>query len=114
MLAYLAHRGVTTLMTVAQHGAPGEAAATPVQITYLADTVVLLRFFEAQGRIRRAISVMKKRGGEHESAIREYSIGSRGISVGQPLDNFQGVLTGVPTFIGKQSALLDETGPPGA
>jgi circadian clock protein KaiC len=107
MLSYLAHRGVTTIMTVAQHGTPGESTSSPVQITYLADTVVLLRFFEAQGRIRRAISVMKKRGGAHESAIREFSIDSRGVSVGEPLANFQGVLTGIPMFVGKEAALLE-------
>jgi circadian clock protein KaiC len=73
---------------------------SPVDVTYLADTVVLLRYFEAIGEVRRAISVLKKRTGPHETKIREFSIGSKGITVGPPIDKFQGVLTGVPEFIG--------------
>ena len=76
--------------------------ASAVDLSYLSDTVVLLRFFEAAGRIRRAISVMKKRTGPHEDTIREFRIHSTGIRVGPPLEEFRGVLTGVPTFAGKQ------------
>ena len=74
---------------------------TPVDVTYLADTVILLRFFEATGRVRRAISVIKKRTGAHEDTIREFTISSRGLSLGAPLDRFQGVLRGVPIDTGK-------------
>lgn len=72
----------------------------PVDVTYLADTVVLLRYFEAAGRVRRAISIMKKRTGAHEHTIREYRIGAGGITLGEPLTGFQGVLRGVPEIIG--------------
>jgi circadian clock protein KaiC len=96
-------------MTVAQHGLVGDMQA-PVDITYLADTVILLRYFEALGKVRRAISIIKKRTGMHESTIREYRIGNRGLTVGEPLDNFQGVLRGIPTFTGTGSPLLKEEG----
>jgi circadian clock protein KaiC len=78
----------------------------PVDITYLADTVVLLRYFEARGQVRRAISVIKKRTGRHESTIREYRLGSQGISLGEPLEEFQGVLRGVPSYAGDGRPLL--------
>jgi circadian clock protein KaiC len=96
-------------MTVAQHGLVGDMQA-PVDITYLADTVILLRYFEALGKVRRAISVIKKRTGAHESTIREYRISSRGMTVGEPLDNFQGVLRGIPTYMGAGSPLLKDEG----
>ena len=99
LLQYLNRQGATTFLTVAQHGLVGDMK-TPVDLTYLADTVVLLRYFEASGRVRRAISVVKKRTGPHEDTIREYRIESRGISLGEPLTRFQGVLRGVPTMIG--------------
>jgi circadian clock protein KaiC len=76
---------------------------SPVDVTYLADTVILLRYFEALGRVRRAISVVKKRTGAHEDTIREYQIGSRGVTLGPPLEGFQGVLSGVPTMVGPQT-----------
>lgn len=98
LLQYLNRQGATTFLTVAQHGLVGDMKS-PVDITYLADTVVLLRYFEAHGEIRRAISVIKKRTGSHEDTIREFRIGKGGLSVGQPLRNFQGVLRGVPTFV---------------
>ena len=106
LLLYLNRRGASTFMTVAQQGLVGDMKA-PVDLTYLADTVILLRYFEALGQVRRAISVIKKRFGGHESTIREYRIGSTGLSVGQPLDAFQGVLRGVPNYIGEQPPLLD-------
>ena len=99
LLQYLNRQGASTFLTVAQHGLVGDMKA-PVDITYLADTVVLLRYFEAFGRVRRAISVIKKRAGGHEDTIREYRIGSHGLSIGEPLQNFAGVLRGTPEFIG--------------
>jgi circadian clock protein KaiC len=99
LLTFLAQQGVVTMLLVAQHGLVGGMVA-PVDATYLADCVVLLRYFEAQGRVRKAISVMKKRSGSHEDAIRELRITADGIQVGAPLEHFQGVLTGVPSFIG--------------
>ncbi|MBV8684052.1 MAG: circadian clock protein KaiC [Caulobacteraceae bacterium] len=105
LLQYLNRLGATTFLTVAQHGLVGDMKA-PVDVTYLADTVILLRYFEAFGRVRRAMSVVKKRTGFHEDTIREYQIGSRGISLGKPLADFQGVLSGVPSFLG-EAVLLD-------
>jgi circadian clock protein KaiC len=99
LLQYLNRRGASTFLTVAQHGIVGSMDA-PVDITYLADTVILLRYFEANGQVRRAVSVVKKRAGSHESTIREFTIGSGGISLGEPLSQFTGVLLGVPTFTG--------------
>ncbi len=95
LLSYLARLGVTTVMTLTQHGMVGRMD-TPVDVTYLADTVFLLRFFEAAGRVRKAISVLKRRVGKHEDAIREFQLTDQGVSVGEPLTHFQGVLTGVP------------------
>ncbi len=107
LLQYLNRRGTSTFITLAQHGMVGDSHQS-LDITYLADTVIVLRYFEALGRVRRAMSVMKKRGGSHEDAIREFKIGSRGISVGEPLDNFQGVLYGVPTFVGSSENLMGD------
>jgi circadian clock protein KaiC len=106
MLTYLNHRGVVTILTLAQHGLVGPMQSS-VDLTYLSDTVLLLRFFEAAGKIRRAISVLKKRTGQHEDEIREYRLGNHGISVGPPLSNFQGVLSGVPHYTGSPETLLD-------
>jgi circadian clock protein KaiC len=105
LLQYLNRSGATTFLTVAQHGLVGDMQA-PVDITYLADTVFLMRYFEAAGRVRRAISVIKKRTGPHEDTIREFRIDKRGLSIGQPLEDFQGVLRGVPTYVGK-AALME-------
>lgn len=105
LLQYLNRQGASTFLTVAQHGMVGEMRS-PVDVTYLADTVIMLRYFEAQGRVRRAISVMKKRTGAHEDTIREYMIGSNGITLGEPLAGFQGVLRGVPSLVGPPSDLL--------
>lgn len=104
LMQYLNRQGVTTFLTVAQHGLVGDMKS-PVDITYLADTVVLLRYFEAAGRVRRAISVVKKRTGMHEDTIREFRIDRSGITVGQPLTMFQGVLRGVPELIGAPELL---------
>jgi circadian clock protein KaiC len=94
-------------MTVAQHGLIGHMQA-PIDLTYLAETVVLLRFFEQSGRIKKAISVIKKRIGRHEDTIREFRIDDTGVRVGLPLEEFQGVLTGVPVFRGNSEQMLRE------
>jgi circadian clock protein KaiC len=96
LLTFLAQQGVVTFMVVAQHGMIGAHMQTPVDASYLADSVVLLRFFEAQGKLRRAVSVVKKRSGTHEDALREYRLTERGIWVGEPLREFHGVLAGTP------------------
>lgn len=106
LLQYLNRQGATTFLTVAQHGLVGDMKA-PVDVTYLADTVILLRYFEALGRVRRAVSVIKKRTGRHEESIREFRIGDTGLVVGAPLNEFQGVLRGVPTFVGNTGPLLN-------
>jgi circadian clock protein KaiC len=111
LLTYLNQQGVVTMLILAQHGMVGPMA-TPVDLTYLSDAVVLLRFFEAEGRIRRALSVLKRRTGAHEDTIREFRIDSQGLRVGPPLEQFRGVLTGVPTFDGKRTSLLEERGEP--
>jgi circadian clock protein KaiC len=108
LLQYLNRRGAATFMTVAQHGLVGDMKA-PVDVTYLADTVILLRYFEALGTVRRAMSIIKKRTGAHEATIREYRIDNRGLTIGNPLDGFQGVLRGVPVYIGEGQPLLDES-----
>jgi circadian clock protein KaiC len=108
LLQYLNRQGASTFLTVAQQGLVGDMKA-PVDVTYLADTVILLRYFEARGRIRRAVSVVKKRTSAHEDTIREYRIGSNGLTFGKPLMEFQGVLRGVPELIGDSYALLKDS-----
>jgi circadian clock protein KaiC len=105
LLAYLGQQGVATILTLTQAGMVGSMSA-PIDTTYLADNVVLFRFFEAGGWVRRAISVVKKRNGYHERTIREIDMSEHGVVIGEPLEGFQGVLTGVPTFIGKSGQLL--------
>lgn len=97
LLSFLGQAGVATILVFAQHGLVGTMTA-PVDASYLADCVILLRYFEAEGRIRKALSVVKKRGGVHDTAIRDLTMSSRGLTVGDPLDNFRGVLTGVPNY----------------
>jgi circadian clock protein KaiC len=104
LLQYLNRLGTATFVTVAQHGLVGDMK-TPVDVTYLADTVILLRFFEAGGRVRRALSVIKKRTGAHEDTIRELKITSRGLVLGDPLADFHGVLRNIPTYVGKPNPL---------
>jgi circadian clock protein KaiC len=106
VLQYLNRRGATVFLIVAQHGLVGDMQA-PVDVTYLADTVILLRYFEAFGRVRRAISIVKKRTSWHEDTIREFRIGGRGITLGEPLTNFQGVLHGLPRLVGDRLNLLN-------
>ncbi|MDQ8697495.1 ATPase domain-containing protein [Hyphomicrobium sp. LHD-15] len=107
LLQYLNRQGANTFLTVAQHGLVGEMKA-PVDVTYLSDTVVLLRYFEAMGQVRRAISVIKKRTGAHEDTIREFHIGKNGLTLGEPLVQFHGVLRGVPTYLGVSGDPLDQ------
>jgi circadian clock protein KaiC len=99
LLTYLGRQGVTTLMVVAQHGIMGSGMFSPVDTSYLADSVILLRYFENQGKLKKAISVLKKRSGPHEESIRELHFDGRGIHLSAPLSQFQGILTGVPTLM---------------
>ena len=96
LLSFLGHASVATLLVGAQHGVIGERMPSPVDASYLADAVVLMRYYEAEGEVRQAISVLKKRGGHHERSIRAFSMDSSGLQVGEPLRQFRGVLTGVP------------------
>ncbi|QEG40939.1 ATPase domain-containing protein [Roseimaritima ulvae] len=107
LLQYLGKHGVLTLVVVAQHGMLGQTMGTPVDTSYLADSVILFRYFEAGGAIRQAISVVKKRMGQHERTIREFKLSSQGIEIGTPLSEFSGVLTGVPKFIGDHDSLIN-------
>ncbi len=100
LLQFLNRSGISTFLTVAQHGLVGDMKS-PVDVTYLADTVILLRYFEATGEVRRAVSIVKKRTGMHENTIREFVIDKRGITLGEPLRQFQGVLRGVPEIVGQ-------------
>ena len=100
LLSYLGHLGVATLLVGAHAGLVGGAMNSPGDATYLADAVILLRYFEAQGEVRQAISIVKKRGGEHERTIREFRLLSGRIEIGKPLRGMRGVLTGVPTIEG--------------
>lgn len=101
LLTYLGQLGVATFLIVAQHGLIGAGMESPVDATYLADIVILLRYFEIAGEVRRAVSVMKRRAGPHEKTIREFEITSSGIKVGPPAANLQGVLTGTPLSVAK-------------
>jgi circadian clock protein KaiC len=103
LLAYLGNQGVTTILVMAQHGMIGGTQA-PLDVSFLADTIILLRYFEAAGEVRKAISVLKNRSGRHETTIREYHLDG-GMSVGPPIKEFQGVLTGVPRYLGTPDAL---------
>lgn len=107
LLTYLSQKGVTTIMNMAQHGLLGQSMVAPVDLSYLADTVVMLRYFEASGEVRQAISVVKKRSGRHERTIREFRLDRGGVRVGAPLTEFHGVLTGVPTYRGTPEPLLE-------
>ena len=111
LLTYLRHKGVVSLLTMAQHGFVGPIDA-PVDLSFLADTVLLLRFFENAGEIRKAISVPKKRAGRHETAIRELHLNEGGVGFGQPIREFQGILSGSPQFIGEPGALSPAGGGP--
>jgi circadian clock protein KaiC len=104
LLQYLNRQGANTFLTIAQHGILGDMKA-PIDITYLADTVILLRYFEALGSVRRAVSVIKKRAGGHEPTIREFQLGAAGLTMGAPINAFQGVLGGVPVLVGNERSI---------
>ena len=105
LLTFLSHRNVVSILTLAQHGILGAQLSSPLDISYLADTVLLLRYFEAFGAVRRAISVVKKRTGGHEVLVRELGVDDGGLHIGQPLADFEGVLTGNPRFTGVRADL---------
>jgi circadian clock protein KaiC len=98
LLSYLGQNGVASILVFAQHGLVGTTMHSPVDVSYLADCVILLRYFEAQGKIRKALSIVKRRGGLHDTSIRDFTMTSAGLAVGAPLEDFRGILTGVPTF----------------
>ena len=100
LFAYLNQQGVATIITLAQHGIIGTSMQSPIDVSYLADSVLLFRYFEREGAIHQALSVVKKRSGAHEHTIRELAFENGGIRVGRALSNFEGVLTGVPRLIG--------------
>lgn len=104
LLSYLNQRGIATILVLAQAGMIG-AMTSPFDLSYIADNVLMFRFFESDGKVRKALSVLKKRGGAHEETIRELTLGGGKISVGPPLSEFRGVLTGIPIYIGAQPML---------
>ena len=104
LLTYLNNRGILTLLILAQMGLVGSAMQTPIDVSYLADNILVLRYFEAKGEVRQAISMMKKRSGGHERSIRELRLQPGGIEVGDPLVDFQGILSGSPTSLAPLAA----------
>ncbi len=111
LLSFLNQQGVLTILVMAQHGLVG-VVESPIDLSYLSDAVLLLRFFEAQGKVRKAISVLKKRVGTHEDTIRELRLTAQGLQVGEPLTDFQGIMSGIPTYVGSQpmiKAAADDT-----
>ena len=109
LLAYLNRNGVISMLVVGQYGLVG-TMKTPIDMSYLADSVVLLRYFEAEGSVKQAISVLKKRSGSHERTIREFHMGQGGLILGRPLNEFRGVLTGVPVYEGSTEKLMAKRG----
>lgn len=107
LLSYLNQQGVLTLLVNPQQSLVGTMATGGLNVSFIADTVLLLRFFESFGRVRKALSVIKHRGSTHEETIRELRIDARGIRVGEVLDRFRGVLSGVPVYLGEESPLLE-------
>lgn len=105
LLTYLAQQGVLTFLVMSQHGLMGSAMASPLDLSYLSDTVLLMRYFEHAGRVHQAISVVKKRTGSHERTIHEFRMSAAGVDVGKALDEYQGVMTGVPIYRGKGAML---------
>lgn len=108
LLSYLNQQGVISLLINAQQSMVGTMSTSGINISYLSDVVLLLRFFEAEGRIRKALSVIKNRGGSHEETIRELRIDSQGVRIGDALTAFRGVLTGVPKYVGSADALMEQ------
>jgi circadian clock protein KaiC len=105
LLTFLNQRGVVTLLVLTLSGMLGSSLSMPVDLSYLSDNVLVLRFFEAGGRLRKAISVVKKRSGKHEDTIRELTFSPKGIHIGEALTEFSGVMTGVPTLVEHSSTL---------
>jgi circadian clock protein KaiC len=110
LLSYLSQRGVTTMLVLAQSGLLGTNVLSSIDLSYLSDNILLVRYFEAEGEVRKAVSVVKNRGGEHESTIRELSFANSRIIVGPPLKEFHGVLTGVPSYTGLSARLQESSG----
>lgn len=110
LLTYLNHQGVLTILVMAQHGMVSPAMQSPVDVSYLSDAVLLLRYFEHEGMVRRAATVVKKRSGRHERSVREFSLSAAGLEVGAPLTDFQGILTGSPLYVGDDKPLLSSRG----
>lgn len=111
LLSFLSNNAVTCIMTLVQHGIFGNPVDEAAEVSYLADTVILMRYFEVRGSVRQAISVVKRRSGNHERTIRECKVAKGGLAVGKPLAEFHGVLTGVPSYTGQAEPLMDETEP---
>lgn len=109
LLAYLNRNGVVSILVVGQYGLIG-SMQSPIDMSYLADSVVLLRYFEAAGKVHQAISILKKRTGHHERTIREFRIGPGGLQLGEPLNDFRGILTGVPVYQGSVGGLMTDGG----
>lgn len=112
VLSYLANHRVTSVFTLVQHGIFGSPVDEAAEVSYLADTVILLRYFEHEGAVRQAISAVKKRSGPHEHMIRECRVAKGGLKVGEPLHQFRGVLTGVPEYAGRNEPLMQTPGAP--
>ena len=107
MLTYLNQLGVISILLLAQHGVIGNKMDSPIDVSYLADSAIILRYFETEGRVRKAISVLKKRTGLHEETIREFAMtAGKGITISEPLKEFHGILTGVPVFMGQKADLM--------
>jgi len=106
LLKYLNSRGVLSILIVTQHGILGSALESPIDVSYLIDTIMLMRYFEAGGEVHKAVSIVKKRLGRHERTIRECEVGPHGLRVGEPLERFHGVLTGLPAFRGEPQQLF--------
>jgi circadian clock protein KaiC len=113
LLSYLGQQGVLTILVLAQHGLVGPMD-TPLDISYLSDSVLMLRYFEVAGTVRRALSVVKKRSGNHEHSIREFRLGPQGINLGPPLKEFSGIFSGTPHYAGDKVPLMagNENGTP--
>ena len=108
LLSYLNQAGVATFLINPQQGFFGTMQTAGLNVSYIADIVILLRFFESEGRIRKAISIVKNRSGQHEDTIRELRIDAQGIRVGEPLSEFKGVLTGTPEYVGARTPLMED------
>jgi circadian clock protein KaiC len=108
LLSYLSQQGVLTILILAQHGLIAPNQTTPVDLSYLSDAVIMLRYFEFQGTVRRALSVVKKRSGAHENTIREFRLTPAGITVGSPLASFSGIFSGTPTYSGGPQLIMSD------